>query len=217
VWRGAVTKEQREWNKRMSKERAEARRKLELTESAPYILLEMRHRYRNRRTGKLVPYAQRKGAKIERYQVQVNEKGRVIRQTGFNTDQEVRRTLVPGVIHETGPYQGMIGPALDRTNIMSPSSLKNARKILVKMTGTDPRGERQSFKFDIDAPTVKRRRKVLRSVLLSTILYEMRQRSWRTWYRIDAVDWTKRHYVNKTRVRQMVPMRDVEIVVRVLK
>lgn len=215
VW-GTVTKQRRAELRKEERQRERDAAKLK-KEEPPIIEFKTLTRWRNKRTGKLVPFANRKGARRETVQAQVDEKGRIIRTTGFNTKEEVRRTVVPGLIAESGAYQGLIGVALDHTNVMSPSSLKGARKILVKVSGTDPHGERASFKFDIGRHIIEKRRKVLRSVLLGSILYEMRQRRWRTWYRIDQVDWSKKHYVSKTSVRDKVPMRDVEMVIRVLK
>lgn len=214
---GKVTRKQRERAKKREQIRERKRKKKEREEAPTIIEFKTFTRWRNKRTGKLVPYKKRKGSYRETIQAQVSSTGRVIRMTGYNTREEVKRTVVPGLIDEKGAYSGLVGAALDRTNVMSPSSLKGARKILVKVTGTDPHGERASFKFDIDTPTIQKRRKVIRSVLLGSILYEMRARRWRTWYRIDQVDWSKKHFVTKTSVRDKVPMRDMEIVVRVLK
>lgn len=216
TWGKATKKQLAIARKREQQRERDARKKAR--EEAPTIIeFKTFTRWRNKRTGKLVPFNKRKGAVKETVQAQVSSTGRIIRTTGYNTKEEVKRTVVPGLIDEKGAYSGLIGAALDRTNVMSPSSLKGARKILLKVSGTDPHGERSSFKFDIDTPTIKKRRKVLRSVLLGSILYEMRSRRWRTWYRIDQVDWSKKHYVSKTAVKDKVPMRDVEIVIRVLK
>lgn len=214
---GKVTRKQRERAKKREQKRTRERKAKEREEAPVIIEFKTFTRWRSKRTGKLVPFKKRKGAIKETVQAQVSSTGRVIRMTGYNTREEVKRTVVPGLIDEKGAYSGLVGAALDRTNIMSPSSLKGARKILVKVSGTDPHGERASFKFDIDTPTIKKRRKVIRSVLLGSILYEMRARRWRTWYRIDQVDWSKKHFVTKTSVKDKVPMRDMEIVVRVLK
>jgi hypothetical protein len=214
---GKVTRQQRERAKKREQQRDRDRKKKEREEAPTIIEFKTFTRWRNKRTGKLVPFSKRKGATKETVQAQVSSTGRIIRTTGYNTKEEVKRTVVPGLIDEKGAYSGLVGAALDRTNIMSPSSLRGARKILVKVSGTDPHGERGSFKFDIDTPTIKKRRKVIRSVLLGSILYEMRARRWRTWYRIDQVDWSKKHYVSKTSVKDKVPMRDMEIVIRVLK
>ncbi len=219
IWGAVPSRAAREAARQSKKEqRAYERKQKRLRAEEPGVIeLKTMTRWRSKRTGKLVPFAKRKGSMRELVQVQVNQKGRIIRTTGFNTKEEVRRTVVAGLIEETGTNQGLVGLALDRTNIMSPSSLKGARKILVKVSGTDPRGERASFKFDIDYPTIRKRRRVLRSVLLGSILYEMRARSWRTWYRVDHVDWSKVKYGSKSKTRQRVPMRDVEIVVRVMR
>lgn len=194
-----------------------SKREKKRAEGPGVIELRTKLRWRNKRTGQLVPFKKRKGAIVEKVQIQVDAKGKIIRETGFNTAEEVKRTVVPGLIKESGEYAGLVGIALDKTNVMSPSSLKGARKILVKVSGTDPQGHRESFKFDIDSQTVSKRRKVLRSVLLGSILYEMRSRSWRTWYRINQVDWSKTKHTSQSAARKRVPMRDVEIVVRVLK
>ncbi len=181
------------------------------------IELRMRTQFRSRKTGKIVAYKKRKGAIQEKIQEQIDAKGRVLRTTGYTTKEEVMRTVVAGLIEEEGKNQGMVGVALDKTNIMSPSSLRGARKIVGTVKGVDPKGNTHRFKFDIDAYTVNRHRRHLRSVLLGTILHEMRKRSWRTWYRISYVDWTKKHHVSRSKVQSMVPMQDVEIVIRVLR
>lgn len=214
---GKVTRAQKARARKLARQRERDRRKKEREEAPTIIEFKTFTRWRNKRTGKLVPFNKRKGAVKETMQAQVSSTGRIIRMTGYNTREEVKRTVVPGLIDEKGAYSGLVGAALDRTNIMSPSSLRGARKILVKVSGTDPHDERSSFKFDIDTPTIQKRRKVIRSVLLGSILYEMRQRRWRTWYRINQVDWTKKHFVSKSAVQDKVPMRDVEIVIRVLK
>lgn len=212
--KGPWSKRARAEQTRRVKGRRDRQRAKRRAEGPGPIEIRTRTQWRNKRTGTLVPFTKRKGAARELILEQVDAKGRVLRSIGYSTKDEVLRTVVKGMIAESGPDAGLIAPALERTNIMSPSSLKGARRMVVKVAGTGPDGGRQRFQFDIDRHTISKRRKVLKSVLLSMILSEMRLRSWRTWYRIAQVDWTKARR-GVTAARAMVPMRDVEISVRV--
>jgi len=181
------------------------------------IELRIVSRWRNKRTGKLVSFVKRKGATREFVQQQIDVHGRVLRAIGHTTKEEVMRTVVPGLIEESGPDAGLIHLALQKTNILSQPSLRGARKILVKVSGVNPHGELDAFKFDMDKQFVDQRRRKLAGALVGMILSEMRGRSWRTWYSPNQVDWSKVKYTTKSAVMKRVPMRNVEIVVRVLK
>lgn len=83
----------------------------------------------------------------------------------------------------TGRNQGLIGRALELTNIFT--QLKGARLLEVFLAGTDYRGRRHRFKLSLPVEGLRN----LADLMMDRIQAYLTQQGWRPQYNLDVVNW----------------------------
>lgn len=129
---------------------------------------------RDPKTGRFVSKGTR-GAVKETVTVQRGRGGRIMRAQAVTTAKTVRRTVK---VPTTGTFGGHIGRAMATTNILSAKSLRDAKRVTVRIRGTDRRDKTHRFVVTFDAKGVKK----LSSVLLSRVIGKLSAEGWRPQY-----------------------------------
>jgi len=132
--------------------------------------------------------------------IQIDQKGRVVRIVEQITSKRVIKTSVadahgsvdmPFIPGTGGHYpqtagrgeSGLIDPAIANTNVLN--RLKGTKRITMIITGQDPKGRVRTFTKELLTRNVKS----LRKMMVTGVLEALRDKGFRTQYRLSQVDW----------------------------
>jgi hypothetical protein len=169
--------------------------------------------YRDKRTGRFVSKAARREVDSERVRMhmQTSERGRFVR--GYETLSRKTTIKTATVDGPLGGNPGRIDWALFRTNVTT--RLKDARRFEITIKGRDSRDKHRRIKHIIHVGRGASPDKAF-PYLLHGILNALRQRGFRTSYNLETATYTYEKS-SKARSKRLKPLKDVEIVVKVIR
>lgn len=169
--------------------------------------------YRDKRTGRFVSKAARREVDSERVRMdmQATERGRLVR--GYEVLSRKTTVKTATVDGPLGGNPGRIDWALFRTNVTT--RLKDARRFELTIKGRDSRDKHRRIKHIIHVGRGVGPDKAF-PYLLAGILRALRQRGFRTQYNIETATYTVEGS-SKSKSRKLKPLKDVEILVKVIK
>jgi len=124
--------------------------------------------------------ARRAGWERERYQAQIDARGKILRIIGATSKRRIIKTVLPGVVEAPGPQQGSLFWAMAKTNILT--SAKGATRLVLTITGRDREGRRHRIKVDVQP-----REKRLADLLVGAVSQALREAGYRPQYTLEVV------------------------------
>lgn len=131
------------------------------------------------------------GAFKEVYEERRGKSGRVRDVLQRETKKTVVKITVPGEIEREGRWQGMIARAIDKTNA---TTTKNPKRLHVVVKALDTRDKAHRFQvsYVLKGTDQERTNRLRSGFLVSMVLSALRSHGYRTQYRLDQVDWTRK-------------------------